>query len=159
MFNTAFFTAFGEASPTRLAVLMTPTPSGLVRIRLSPGLAPAFEKILPGCTIPFTERPYLIGSSLMLCPPTRHAPASRTLYAPPFKISFKISGSSFSGKHTILSAVSTSPPMAYTSLIALAAAICPNRNGSSVMGVKKSSVWTIATSSLIRYTAASSDLS
>ena len=37
-----------------------------------------------------------------------------------------------------------SPPMAYTSLMALAAAICPYRKGSSTMGGKKSVVCTSA---------------
>src|SRR5260370_10242476 len=48
------------------------------------------------------------------------------------------------------------PPMAYTSLSAFAAAICPKVCGSSTMGVKKSTVWTIAISGLSRYTPASS---
>src|SRR5579863_1678327 len=42
------------------------------------------------------------------------------------------------------------------SLSALAAATCPNRNGSSTMGVKKSVVCTIARSGVRRYTPASS---
>ena len=46
--------------------------------------------------------------------------------------------------------------MAYTSLSAFAAAICPKRYGSSTMGVKKSTVSMTATSSETRYTAASS---
>ena len=49
-----------------------------------------------------------------------------------------------------------SPPMAYTSERALVAAICPNRYGSSAMGGKKSTVWISASSSVRRYTAASS---
>src|SRR5260370_26055379 len=48
------------------------------------------------------------------------------------------------------------PPMAYTSLSEFAAAICPNVNGSSTMGVKKSTVCTSAISGLSRYTPASS---
>jgi len=48
------------------------------------------------------------------------------------------------------------PPIAYTSLIALAAATCPNINGSSTIGVKKSVVEINASSSFNRYTAASS---
>jgi len=46
--------------------------------------------------------------------------------------------------------------MAKISLKALAAAICPNINGSSTIGVIKSTVNMTAISRLIRYTAASS---
>ena len=48
------------------------------------------------------------------------------------------------------------PPIAYTSLMAFAAAIWPNRKGSSTGGVIKSAVVIIAISSVIRYTPASS---
>ena len=49
-----------------------------------------------------------------------------------------------SGMHMMFSASFGSPPMAYTSLMALAAAICPYRKGSSTMGGKKSVVCTSA---------------
>ena len=42
------------------------------------------------------------------------------------------------------------PPMAYTSLREFAAAICPKVNGSSTMGVMKSTVWMMARSSVRR---------
>jgi hypothetical protein len=48
------------------------------------------------------------------------------------------------------------PPMAYTSEIALVAAMRPKSYGSSTIGMKKSVVATSACVSLIRYTAASS---
>ena len=54
------------------------------------------------------------------------------------------------GKQTMFSAVTGRPPIAQISDIALAAAIWPNRYGSSTIGGKKSSVWTIARSSLTR---------
>ena len=59
----------------------------------------------------------------------------------------------------MFNAVFTVPPIAYISLSAFAAAICPNVYGSSTIGGKKSSVWTTAVSSEILYTAASSQLS
>src|SRR5699024_3471978 len=49
--------------------------------------------------------------------------------------------------------------MAYTSLMAFAAATCPKSYGSSTIGVKKSVVWTIAVSSFNLYTPASSFVS
>src|SRR3954447_23242699 len=61
-----------------------------------------------------------------------------------------------SGNAEMLSASTTRPPIANTSLHAFAAAIAPKSDGSSTSGGKKSVVETIATSSLSRYTAASS---
>src|SRR5436309_4878934 len=60
------------------------------------------------------------------------------------------------GKQAILSAVRGSPPIAYTSESALAAAIAPNCQASSTIGVKKSTVCTSARSGAIRNTPASS---
>ena len=51
------------------------------------------------------------------------------------------------------------PPMAYTSLIALVAAMRPKSYGSSTMGMKKSVVAISAWFSLSKYTAASSAVS
>src|SRR5216684_718460 len=82
--------------------------------------------------------------------------ASAIFERPPRIICSRISGSPWSGKPTIDSAETALPPMAYTSLNAFAAAICPKVCGSSTMGVKKSTVWTIAISGLSRYTPASS---
>ena len=59
----------------------------------------------------------------------------------------------------MLSAVSGSPPIANTSDSAFAAATRPNVYGSSTMGAKKSTVWTSAMSSVMRKTAASSNVS
>src|SRR5687768_15317462 len=61
-----------------------------------------------------------------------------------------------SGNAAMLSASTTCPPMANTSLQALAAAIAPKSAGSSTSGGKKSVVDTIARSSEILNTAASS---
>src|SRR6266403_3987349 len=82
--------------------------------------------------------------------------ASAIFERPPRIICSRISGSPLSGKPTIDSAEIGLPPMAYTSLSEFAAAICPNVNGSSTMGVKKSTVCTSAISRLSRYTPASS---
>ena len=62
-----------------------------------------------------------------------------------------------SGKAEMFSAITTRPPMANTSLQALAAAMAPKSDGSSTSGGKKSVVDTMARSSLTRYTAASSN--
>jgi tetrahydromethanopterin S-methyltransferase subunit A len=56
-------------------------------------------------------------------------------------------------------AVTGVPPIAYTSLKELAAAIWPKVYGSSTIGVKKSAVSITALSSVILYTAASSEVS
>src|SRR6266404_2034660 len=82
--------------------------------------------------------------------------ASAIFERPPRIICSRISGSPLSGKPTIDSAEIGLPPMAYTSLSEFAAAICPNVNGSSTIGVKKSTVCTSAISGLSRYTPASS---
>ena len=55
-----------------------------------------------------------------------------------------------SGKAEMLRASTTRPPMANTSLHALAAAMAPKSAGSSTSGGKKSVVDTIARSSLSR---------
>src|SRR5207247_2291103 len=60
------------------------------------------------------------------------------------------------GNPATASANITSPPIAYTSDIALAAATAPHVYASSTTGGKKSTVSTIARSGVIRYTAASS---
>src|SRR6266436_6698777 len=82
--------------------------------------------------------------------------ASLIFERPPRIICSRISGSPLSGNPTMESAETGFPPMAYTSLSELAAAICPKVYGSSTIGVKKSTVCTIAISGLSRYTPASS---
>ena len=54
------------------------------------------------------------------------------------------------GKATIFRASATSAPIAYTSLMELAAAMAPKVYGSSTIGGKKSTVCTIAWLSLMR---------
>ena len=51
------------------------------------------------------------------------------------------------GKHSRLSASLGVPPIAYMSLRAFAAATCPKVYGSSTIGGKKSTVFTMASSS------------
>ena len=82
----------------------------------------------------------------MLCPPMTVQPASIIFDSPPASICSRIVTSPDSGKHTSVSALIGRPPMAYTSLSELVAAICPKMYGSSTMGVKKSTVWTSASS-------------
>ena len=102
----------GAASPTRLAVQMSPTPSALVKSSLSPGRPVSLAVIRRGSTRPVTERPYFTPVSAMECPPARLPPASATFSAPPRRISPKTFRSMLSGKQTRFSAVFTSPPMA-----------------------------------------------
>ena len=88
-------------------------PTGLVRMIASPGRAPEFVTMASGRMAPVTAKPNLISSSLMLCPPTRMTPASRSLSMPPW--SMRTSHSSLSvwiGQPTIESAVSGAPPIA-----------------------------------------------
>ena len=75
--------------------------------------------------MPVTDRPYFTSLSAMEWPPARVPPASITFSEPPRMISPSTLRSIFSGKQTMFSAVFTSPPMAYISLRALAAAMRP----------------------------------
>ena len=75
-------------------------------------------------------------------------PASAAISAPPRRISASTASPSASIENaTRLSAETGTAPIAYTSESALQAAIRPNWRGSSTIGVKKSTVWTIARSS------------
>src|SRR4029077_3390251 len=86
-------------------------------------------------------------------------PTSAALARPPRKIAETVFGRTKSaGKPIMLSAVSGRPPMAKMSESALAAAICPYENGSSTIGVKKSTVCTSARWRSNRYTPASSNV-
>ena len=60
--------------PRLMAVVMMPTPRGLVRIRLSPGMAPEFGKYESDPTMPVTANPY-VGSAVDRVP--THHRASR----------------------------------------------------------------------------------
>jgi hypothetical protein len=98
-----------------------------------------------------TANPNLGSGSSIEWPPTIAKPASSAIAAPPRRISRSVSVPSCSSENaTRLSAVTGLAPIAYTSDTAFAAATRPKSNGSSTMGVKKSTVCTIATSSLTR---------
>src|SRR5688500_15873379 len=87
-------------------------------------------------------------------------PASAHTDSPPSRIlRITASGSFSSGMPRIASAKMGRAPMAYTSEMALVAAMRPKSNGSSTIGVKKSVVATSAWLSFKRYTAASSAVS
>ena len=107
-------------------VVRTPVPRGLVITKRSPGCAPTFLRILSGCTYPVTQRPYLGSGSWIVWPPAMVQPASTALSWPPFKICRIVSLERQLGTHNKFIATAGCPPMAYTSLKALAAAICPN---------------------------------
>src|SRR6266498_680857 len=90
-------------------------------------------------------------------PPIITHPTSAALARPPRKIDEITLGRTRSvGNPTIFSAVNGRPPMAKMSESELAAAICPYENGSSTIGVKKSTVCTSARCRSRRYTPASS---
>jgi hypothetical protein len=60
-----------------MAVVMMPVPSGLVRTRVSPGLAAALVVTRSGSTSPVTANPYLGSASSTEWPPTIVHPAAR----------------------------------------------------------------------------------
>ena len=72
-------------------------------------------------------------------------PASATTAAAASKIATIASGGKCSGNAAMLTAIATRPPMAKTSLQALAAAMAPKSLGWSTSGGKKSVVLTNAT--------------
>ena len=85
----------------------------------------------------------------MVWPPAIGMPAARHTLAPPSRILPIVStDSTLIGMPTTASAMMGVPPMAYTSLSALVAAMRPKSNGSSTMGMKKSVVATSAWLSL-----------
>src|SRR5213078_16316 len=86
-------------------------------------------------------------------------PTSPALASPPRKIEETTLGLTISaGKPMMFRAVNGRPPMAKTSESELAAAIWPYENGSSTIGVKKSTVCTRARCRSRRYTPASSNV-
>ena len=74
-------------------------------------------------------------------PPATGMPASAHIEAPPPNISRTVStGSLSNGIPSMASAIRGRPPIAYTSEMALAAAIRPKSRASSTIGMKKSVV-------------------
>jgi|FLOH01.1.fsa_nt_gi hypothetical protein len=152
--------AAASTQPLRLALNSTPVPSGLVRIRTSPARAQVLRHSRSGWTMPVTDKPNFGSSSFMVWPPTRTAPASVIFSSAPATIPASTSGPSFDmGKPTRFRQVKGRPPMAYTSLRALAAAMRPKTTGSSTGGVMISAVCTKAVPASRRYTPASSPVS
>mmetsp|Transcript_83948 Transcript_83948/g.140093 ORF Transcript_83948/g.140093 Transcript_83948/m.140093 type:complete len:213 (+) Transcript_83948:723-1361(+) len=147
----------GVSRPFLPAVPRMPTPSGLVRYNRSPALAVEFFLSMDSGTRPLTARPK-IGSGLsMLCPPANAIPASAHARRPPSTTRPATAGGSFSrGQPRIAMAIRGVPPIAYTSLMALVAAMRPKSCGSSTMGMKKSVVLMRPWPSPRSYTAASS---
>src|SRR5439155_19846099 len=90
-------------------------------------------------------------------PPIMTHPTSAALARPPRKMEeTTLGGTRSAGKPTMLRAVNARPTIAKISESELAAAICPYENGSSTIGVKKSTVCTRARCRSRRYTPASS---
>ena len=125
-------------------------PSGFDSTSTSPARPPDLRNTRSGWTTPCTASPK-IGSGLRIVwPPATVPPASATTAAAASKIAAIASRGKCSGKAATLIASTTRPPMANTSLHALAAAIAPKSDGSSTSGGKKSVVDTSATSSVSR---------
>src|SRR5215468_6500154 len=92
-------------------------------------------------------------------PPMITHPTSAALARPPRRIEETTLGlTRLVGKPTMFSAVNGRPPIAKISESEWAAAIWPYENGSSTIGVKKSTVWTSARWRSRRYTPASSNV-
>ena len=127
------------------AVANMPTPIGFVTKRTSPSFAVLFFLRFAMGVMPVTASPK-IGSVLsMLCPPASGMPASaQMVLAPSSTSAARAAGSVLTGQPSMAIAMSGFPPIAYTSLIALALAIFPNACASSTMGVKKSVVLIMA---------------
>ena len=112
MLSIAGATCAGSAIPALSTVVMMPTPSGLVRISASPGCAAALVSTRSGWIRPITDMPYLGSLSSTVCPPATAPPASATFSPPPRRIWVRIAAGSSGGKVLMLSARTTSPPMA-----------------------------------------------
>jgi hypothetical protein len=82
----------------------------------------------------------------MVWPPATEPPASATTAAAASKMAAIASRGKCSGNAATLTAMTTRPPIANTSLHALAAAMAPKSAGWSTSGGKKSVVLTSATS-------------
>ena len=96
----------------------------------------------------------------MLCPPAKGMPARRQASRPPAMTCPASAPSSLlMGQPRMATAIMGWPPMAYTSLMAFTAAICPKAKASSTMGMKKSVVLMMPVPSPRSKTAASSLLS
>ena len=113
-------------NPLFCAVDKTPTPSGLVIKITSPAFAVLFFFRFLTSTNPVTAKPK-IGSALsILCPPASGIPASSQILRLPSKTFCANSAGSLStGQPKIATASKGLPPIAYTSLMALALAMRP----------------------------------
>ena len=125
MLRTAPSSTAGSHASFLAAVAITPVPSGFERKSRWPGRRPPLMKMRFGWIRPVTARPYLGSASTTVWPPAMTPPASSTLSAPPLKTAAMMSLGISRGKPATLRANSTSPPMAYTSDMELAAAMAP----------------------------------
>ena len=66
---TADATWLGSAISRLSAVVTTPVPSRLLKIRISPTRAPDLRMTLAVSTSPVTDKPYFGSASVMECPP------------------------------------------------------------------------------------------
>jgi len=112
MTATAGARSASDRSSFLRAVVRTPTPSGLVRMRASPGRAPRLSRRSDRLTTPVTANPYFGSGSSTVWPPAMTMPASAAFSAPPRKISPSNAMPSFFGKAAMFSAVTGVAPMA-----------------------------------------------
>jgi hypothetical protein len=110
---TAAATRSSGAVPALIAVVVIPTPSGLVSTSASPSRSPELRSIRSGCTSPTTASPYL-GSGRPRCARRPRAnPPRAAISAPPASTSASSDvGSSDDGHATRFSANSGRPPIA-----------------------------------------------
>ena len=114
-------------NPFFCAVAKIPTPNGLVNNKISPCSALLFLFKFSIATMPFTTKPKMGSLLSILCPPAITMPASaHTDLAPAITSCAADTGIVSIGQPSTAKANSGFPPIAYTSLIAFAAAICPN---------------------------------
>ena len=116
---------------------------------LSPGLSLSLREAFSGSTIPITERPNLMYSSSIVCPPASTAPASAVFSMAPAIMSASVligmsSVQTGEGKAAMFMTHHGMPPMAYTSESALAAAVWPKSRGSLPRAPRMSTVCTSA---------------
>ena len=149
-----------SSSASRLsAVVRMPVPSGLVRTRQVAGAGAGIGEHPVGVRPRRSRAMPKSGSSESIeCPPStrQRGPLGHLAPRRPAPRPAARAAALSRGQPTRLSAKSGVPPIAYTSLSALAAAMAPQAPASSTIGVKKSTVATSARSSVRRNTAASS---
>src|ERR671925_44810 len=122
--STAACIASSGALSALIAVVITPVPIGLVSTKSSPGRAASIVIILDGSICPTMTIPYFGSGSSTVWPPTTTKPARSATSRPPRRTSARTSSGNASRGHAAMFRPTRGrPPIAYTSLAALVAAI------------------------------------